>query len=169
MVNGSSRLLHPLKLTLPVDVQVDVSADVLRHFQQHIQRRCFDKEAGGQLFAAIRRNVWSVAVATGPRPSDYRTRFGFRPDRAAERAEIQSLFEKGLHYVGDWHTHPQNVPRPSWLDLRSMKQMAEQSVHSLPGFLMAVVGRSDTPNGIWWSFHSREGWHQQVMPQDLSL
>jgi integrative and conjugative element protein (TIGR02256 family) len=157
----------PIKLITPNGVQIDVRSEVIAHFNSQIQTCWLDKEAGGQLFANLQRGQWIISKATGPRSSDYRSRFGFKPDRVAEQ-EIADLFSCGLHYVGDWHTHPQDLPRPSPLDLKSMRDTVQQSVHTLPGFLMAIVGRSSGTSGIWWSFHTVDGKYSRLEPDSVS-
>jgi integrative and conjugative element protein (TIGR02256 family) len=79
--------------------------------------------------------------------------WSFRPDRSAERKEIRKLFEEGLHYLGDWHTHAQRRPHPSGIDLESMSELVLKSRHELSGFLMVIVGSSEPPEGLWVSFH----------------
>src|SRR5665811_1466863 len=99
---------------------------VLKHFADHRQRFCCSRESGGQLFGKVTPGAWTVVLATGPRSSDRRTKWSFKPDRSAEREEIQRLFQEGMHYLGDWHTHPQSRPQPSHTDLKSMREMAAQ-------------------------------------------
>tara|TARA_R100000306_G_scaffold57998_1_gene56329 strand:- start:8752 stop:9291 length:540 start_codon:yes stop_codon:yes gene_type:complete len=138
---------------------VELSELVLAHFHTHAQHSDGSPEAGGQLFANITKDGshWLVSNATGPRPSDKRQRFFFSPDRRAERREIHAEFEQGKHYVGDWHTHPQQSPQPSARDTRSMGEIFEKSTHQLPGILMIIVGTTPPPEGIWISLHSSHG------------
>ena len=100
------------------EISVEFDRSVLDHFSAHQQAGCFSRKSGGQLFGTITAVGWVVVRATGPRPTDRRRRWWFRPDRSAERKEIQYLFEEGLHYLGDWHTHPQGEPHPSSTDLK---------------------------------------------------
>jgi hypothetical protein len=58
--------------------------------------------------------------ATGPRRTDRRTRTSSVPDRRAEQREIDDRFRRGLHFLGDWHTHPKNIPHPSGPDVASL-------------------------------------------------
>lgn len=140
--------------------------DVLVHFEKHKQNACWKREAGGQLFARIAPRHWEITRATGPRRDDYRRRFSFFPRREDEQAEINALFQIGLHYVGDWHTHPEGAPTPSPMDASSMEDLVRRSKHELPGFLLIIVGTDDTPAGLWVSLHSRSGAHQQLKLRD---
>lgn len=136
--------------------------NVIAHLRQNIQKKWWQCEAGGQLFARMNSREWIVELATGPRQSDFRSRFAFRPDRCAERTEIETLFANGLHYVGDWHTHAEDLPTPSGSDLKSMSDIVSKSKHSLDGFLMLIVGRSEFPKGLWASKHFRDGSYMRL-------
>jgi integrative and conjugative element protein (TIGR02256 family) len=84
-----------------------------------------------------------------PRPADRRSRFYFAPSRIHERREIRELHRRGLHYVGDWHTHPEPVPSPSSLDLRNIREIFTQSRHAYAGILIVIVGQLEPPTGIF--------------------
>ncbi len=122
------------------------SDDVLEHFKAHRQVRAWHREAGGQLFARIDGARIIVVEATGPRRGDRRTRTLYVPDRKVERLEIEERFPLGLHFVGDWHTHPEKIPHPSDHDIRSIGESVLKSSHNLNGFLLAVVGSSNVPD-----------------------
>ncbi|MEJ2376114.1 MAG: Mov34/MPN/PAD-1 family protein [Pseudolabrys sp.] len=138
-------------------ILVRIRSQMLATFDAHRQRRFFHREAGGQLFARIRGQEWQIVAATGPRVKDRRSLFSFRPHRASEQDEIFEHHKQGLDYVGDWHTHPEEVPSPSSHDLSSIGEVVRRSTHHLPGFLLLIVGRKSFPKGLWASFHARSG------------
>lgn len=126
---------------------------VLAHLAAHRQRRFWQSEAGGQLFARLDGGDITIIEATGPRPGDRRGRSFYRPDKAAEQSEIDLRFRDGLHFVGDWHTHPQAYPEPSGSDLASIADAVRRSRHNLNGFVLLVVGTLDPPEGLHVSVH----------------
>ncbi len=132
---------------------------VLGHFRKHNQSRIWRKEAGGQLFARFELPDIIVEEATGPRLCDLRTRFSFRPNRTAEQREIDNRHKKGLHFIGDWHTHPEEIPQPSHLDIASMQETVAKSVHNLNGFLMVIVGTKEFPSALSISLCDGENIH----------
>lgn len=75
------------------------------------------------------------------------------PDREAERREIAECFDQELHFVGDWHTHPERHPIPSFVDDRSMAECVRKSDHLLNGFLLVIVGTALPPDGWHVSVH----------------
>jgi integrative and conjugative element protein (TIGR02256 family) len=131
------------------------SDKVLLHFAQHQQRKRCDVEAGGQLFARLTPFEVFIEEATGPRLSDRRTRMSYLPDRLAERAEIREKFSDGLHYVGDWHTHPEKDAKPSSIDKATIADCTHKSSHKLQGFILAVVGNGQLPECLHVSFYPK--------------
>ena len=134
-------------------VTVQFSPEVLEVFDAHRQKGWFSREAGGQLFAKIERNVWRVVAATGPRSMDRRGRFHFWPDRRSEQREIEEHFATGLVYVGDWHTHPEKVPTPSHDDILSIENVVRESTFYTSGLLLCIVGLAQFPRGLYVSLH----------------
>jgi integrative and conjugative element protein (TIGR02256 family) len=126
---------------------------VLKHFRRHQQRRNRDTEAGGQLFGRIYKNIITIEEATGPRRSDIRSRYSYIPDRKAEQREINERFPLGLHFIGDWHTHPEPIPHPSWTDVENMRDCVKKSRRDVSGFLLIIVGTAPPPTGFHASLH----------------
>jgi len=137
--------------------QVLVFSDtVLKHFRRHRQTRPWQKEAGGQLFARIALPRIVVSEATGPRPTDRRTRTSYQPDRAAEQREILERHARGLHFIGDWHTHPETRPAPSGRDHRSIADCFVRSTHGLNAFVLVIVGTAALQEALYVAVHNAE-------------
>jgi len=125
-----------------------LETSVVQHLEAHRQLSPQHREAGGQLFATFSGNDVVIREATGPRRTDHRTRTSYRPDRRAEQQEILERHNRGLHYVGDWHTHPSPQPTPSNLDYLSIQDTVRASAHQLNGFVLIVVGTLHAPEGL---------------------
>jgi integrative and conjugative element protein (TIGR02256 family) len=128
-----------------------ITDPVLRHFLRHRQKLPFQKEAGGQLFARCAGDEVQVVEATGPRETDRRGRNFYYPDRGREREEITVRYQSGLHYVGDWHTHPTRYPSPSDVDVRNIGEIVSRSEHQLNAFVLVIVGTAKLPEGLYVS------------------
>lgn len=152
-------IIYPIGATSQLLVFTD---PVIEHFERHRQRKWWHREAGGQLFARFKLPHIEIVEATGPRRTDWRTRYSYRPNRRAEQREIALRHERGLHFVGDWHTHPEDVPSPSFEDTDSIKESVAKSQHALNGFLLAIIGREAFPHGLFVSlFSETAGLHLQ--------
>ena len=132
--------------------------NVLKHFKSWQQKERGSNEAGGQLFGYVEKAHVIISCATGPRSTDKRHVFSYIGDRIAERREIKHLHRKKLHYLGDWHTHPEEFPTPSQTDITSMGDIFSKSEHELNSFLMVIVGTAQFPQGLHVSMHDTDRW-----------
>ncbi len=130
-----------------------IESAVVHHLVNHRQLLPENPEVGGQLFGIFEKDRVRVSLATGPRHGDQGSRFSFFPRRSQENAEIKRCFRMGLHYLGDWHTHPECNPSPSSIDLASMVDCFRKSKHQLSHFIMLIVGQDELPNHWWVSAH----------------
>ena len=74
----------------------------------------------------------------------------------------------GLHYVGDWHTHPDPVPLPSMTDLHSISECLIRSRHELNAFVMVIVGTAPLPEALHVSVHDGTS-HTVLKPMSGNL
>jgi integrative and conjugative element protein (TIGR02256 family) len=142
-----------LEYTLNDDSKLLISDEVVSHLLKYRQLRIWSREAGGQLFATFDGPDVTFRKATGPRRTDRRGRRHYEPDRAAENVEITKMHAEGLHFVGDWHTHPEKRPTPSALDIQSLGESVKRSRHQLNAFFLIVVGCEMPPAGLHVSIH----------------
>jgi hypothetical protein len=56
---------------------------------------------------------------------------------------------KGLLYLGEWHTHAEDFPSPSFDDKDAMRTLAEKSKLSIDAALLMIVGRENPPAGLY--------------------
>ncbi|MES2220930.1 MAG: Mov34/MPN/PAD-1 family protein [Acidobacteriota bacterium] len=134
-----------------------LTAAVLNHIARYQQSDGTSSEAGGQLFARFKGEQIRVERATGPRETDRRSRYGYIPDRRGEQEEIDRMHSLGLHFVGDWHTHPERVPSPSVSDIRSIREAVTRSTHHLNGFVLLIAGTEVFPLGLFAKLYGARG------------
>lgn len=159
----------PAVIAFPIGTSAQrlvLSGNVLAYFEHYKQTRWWQREAGGQLFARVEDGWIEVVEATGPRRTDRRSRTSYEPDRRAEQREIDERFPLGIHFVGDWHTHPEDIPSPSPVDLRSTAEGVRRSRHGLRAFVMVIVGRDTFPEALHVSMH--DGSAQYILNPELS-
>jgi integrative and conjugative element protein (TIGR02256 family) len=71
---------------------------------------------------------------------DARTRFGFvRRDPGHQRAAATAWRASGrtVNFVGEWHTHPEDRPRPSNIDRNTWAEQMRKRQHDALIFLIA--------------------------------
>jgi integrative and conjugative element protein (TIGR02256 family) len=144
------------------------SDTVLRRFDRSRQVHFWHREAGGLLFARFDLPKIEVCEATGPRRTDRRSRYSYSPDVQAEQLEIEQRFTHGLHFIGCWHTHPENVPSPSHVDMRNTAECVRRSNHALNGFVMVIVGRNALPESLFVSVCDETSVHPISISSSIS-
>lgn len=133
---------------LPNKSSLVFSNEVLEHFKSQKQR-LFQNERGGILFARFDDSVTRVCLAQGPFKSDLMKAFQFRANKKRAQKDIDNKFEQGLHYIGEWHTHPQKTPLPSSDDKAAIVDCFNKSTHELENLILVIVGQNDFPQGLW--------------------
>lgn len=112
-----------------------------------MQTLWFTPESGGQMFGKVEDGNIIVTEVTLPRAKDKRTRTSFLLDVPSANVEVVEHFARGLHYLGDWHTHPQDEPEPSQEDRQNASRLFKAAA-GRPCLVMAIVGRNRTYVGV---------------------
>lgn len=88
-----------------------------------------------------------VDEATAPTGKDRRGRFFFNRARAAAQRYINLVWRKSGStrvYLGEWHTHPEDVPAPSGHDLGNWRRITKEAKYHQDSLIFAIVGRQKT-------------------------
>lgn len=125
-------------------ILVNIDDKVLDVFRQHIQRLDSDAEAGGLLLGEVRGEHLNLIDATFPTAEDLRARYSFErlPQGHEEVAQKMWTDSRGtVRYLGEWHSHPQNIPIPSGIDRSEWKRLASERKDKR-SFLAVIVGKA---------------------------
>lgn len=128
--------------------RLEFSASAWLVLDRHAQRKRGMKESVGQLFTRDLTSacvVVDVATVLSPTTSAW-TRVRF--DIKLAMAEREAMFEKGLHCIGLWHTHPEPEPQPSSEDRVLAREHALAAKPQLSGLVFAIVGNSAMPSAL---------------------
>ncbi len=67
-----------------------------------------------------------------------------------ELERIRKDTDYKYYYIGDWHTHPEKNPTPSWVDKRSYKKTLKTIVLQTNFVVFLIVGNADDiMNSLW--------------------
>ena len=121
---------------------VHLEPEVLETFNEFVQG-VRDLEAGGILLGCVRGPHLQIIEATTPSPKDRRSRFSFERDDFHHHSTAMKRWEESngnIRYIGEWHTHPEDYPSPSSIDLREWRVLAASRIDGRP-LLALIVGR----------------------------
>ncbi len=119
------------------------SESTLGTFCQHVQVKNSDSEAGGLLLGSVHGAHMIIDQATVPTTCDRRFRYFFeRMPFGHERiAQARWSASQGtIRYLGEWHTHPEDDPHPSTLDIEEWNRLSSQRQDKRP-MIAVIVGR----------------------------
>jgi integrative and conjugative element protein (TIGR02256 family) len=94
----------------------DEALAVFRTYEQHGAE---DTEAGGVLIGEERDRGLTITVATPPQTTDRRSRYRFHRREAGHQQLVEAAWRQSggcQSYIGEWHSHPELHPFPSFVD-----------------------------------------------------
>lgn len=116
------------------DALLIIESEVIIAIEAFRQSRHSDAEAGGLLLGYRRGNHIHITSMTRPQPTDIRRRFRFfRTKNTHEAMAVRAwkLSDQTMDYVGEWHTHPEENPNPSGIDLSEWKKICMTKTTSM--------------------------------------
>lgn len=124
---------------------VKITEDVLKIINSYKQ---FDKntnEAGGVLVGRFISNSKNVVIdyVSIPMKGDIRRRRFFNRKRKEHQEFVDKYWNEGegtFNYIGEWHTHPESIPRPSTIDKSEWKRILKEAKYNSDYLLFCIVG-----------------------------
>lgn len=121
---------------------VVISTEITNTLLSYRQLSDYSKESAGVLIGE-RRGV-HIIIKTLSEPSPWDIRRRFMVDRVSKHHQkaVDNAFKKSngeWHYLGEWHTHPEDVPIPSMTDYTSW----HKNLKSSDPFILIIAGRTD--------------------------
>lgn len=123
-----------------------VGALALRKMRSFIQHRNSDPEAGGVLLGRFIRSSKNVVIdeVTVPQLDDKSSPTRFYRHQQGHQLLVEQYWkdsEGTCNYLGEWHTHPEDHPRPSGIDLQNWRRLVKNSKQQFDGLFFLIVGR----------------------------
>lgn len=124
-----------------------IGAIPLERMLEHRQENLRQPEAGGVLVGRHLLNDRDIVVdgVTVPQIGDRRKRFSFfrSPQKHQAALDLAWQVSEGTQtYLGEWHTHPEAVPKPSPTDLKDWRRKLRQDTYT-DVLLFVIVGTTE--------------------------
>lgn len=118
---------------------------VVHTLHTHAQHHAHAPESGGVLLGRRITGCQDIIVdlLTTPTSADTQARAFFRRARAEHQQRINEVWTTSrgaVNYLGEWHTHPEDDPSPSSLDLRSWRSLARECQYEGDELFFLIVG-----------------------------
>lgn len=132
--------------------KIKLTGSVIETLQQHKQENKDSKESGGVLlgrFIKVSKNI-VVDKVTTPSDGDKQTRFSFKRLSPLHQEIVTEEWKKSngtCNYLGEWHTHPEDFPTPSSVDMKDWKRKLKKDVFSGRYLYFIIAGIKGI--GIW--------------------
>lgn|SRR5690554_6632066 len=101
-------------------------------------------EAGGIILGRVyENNVVCITELSEPNEFDKSSRYSFVRDKKMAQLIVDEAFDRSggkLIYLGEWHTHPERHPMPSWVDKRMIKQQFKKNIINESFLILLIQG-----------------------------
>lgn len=130
------------------DLTVEIEPEVIETLRKHEQTG-HKSESGGILLGKYcpKGERYVITTVTEPSERDTCGRLWFVRNRDSAQKIINECWtETGglVNYLGEWHTHPWESPRPSYTDKRLMRTIIKDGSNVWRYLFMIIVGLNDT-------------------------
>ena len=132
-----------MRLTKIGKYNVYFTKDVLFLISKFIQSKQKQHEAGGILLGQVKKNSIYITRISFPSNHDRSSRYSFWRNKNSAQAIIDFEFynsNKRTIYLGEWHTHPEELPTPSNTDRKMIKDQYSKNKLNEPFLLQYIQG-----------------------------
>lgn len=129
-----------LKLTLEIDDKL--LASIIDVGKQH-----YPNEFGGFLIGNYSENQSHLNITDTILPNKYNgTPNLFERDTIGIDKQLKLFYDEDpkKYYLGEWHTHPNNAPKPSSTDIKAINSIANHPEVSIKNPIMLIIGYNKT-------------------------
>lgn len=126
------------------DNHVVIMNEVVKRLNAYRQIHHTSTEAGGVLVGERRGQHIVITHISEPGPGDIRSRTRVERKGDHHQKKVDELFRRSdgfFVYLGEWHTHPEDFPQPSSLDIKSWLT----GLKATEPMIMLIIGIK----GVW--------------------
>jgi len=137
-------------------IELMVEDKVYYTLQRYQAQSVFTRESGGMLIGELNPAKKQIIITdmTTPQKKDKSTFNRFIRSEYGHQDIMDKLWKESGYkkmYLGEWHTHNQNVPVPSCVDLRNWSSISNRPQNSDYMFF-CIVGKQEIK---FWCVHEK--------------
>lgn len=144
--------------TCTENFSVELAENVCYKFRSYIKNYDYNIESGGILVGLLNPAHNSILITdiTEPYSTDKRTRYRFQRMENGHQEAMNQLWEQSNFkktYLGEWHTHKQEKPQPSNIDVRNWIRISNKNSNNSEKLFFIIVGTEEI--GVWMVLHGK--------------
>lgn len=136
-----------------------ISEYTLSIFSKYIQNDDKYPESGGIITGKIYNDIIEFLNCSEPSDLDICSRYNFNRSFKSAQNFINEKFLKSNGeeiYLGEWHTHPEDNPKPSKTDINSFTKTIDRNRLNSKVHFMVIIGRVSIYIGVYFNKKFRE-------------
>jgi [CysO sulfur-carrier protein]-S-L-cysteine hydrolase len=130
------------KIGLIISVEDSLLSNIIDIGEQH-----YPNEFGGFLIGHYSNNQTQLNITDTILPNKYNaTPYLFERDTIGIEDKLKNYYSENpqKYYVGEWHTHPNNLPIPSGTDIKAINAITNHNDVSIKNPVMLIIGYNKT-------------------------
>lgn len=135
-----------------LNLSIHLCDQVVSIFKKYIQNDVDKSEAGGIITGKVYENLIEILNCSEPSLLDERSRYNFKRSFKSAQIYINEKFVESRGeeiYLGEWHTHPEDIPSPSNTDIKSFNKTLTNNILNSNVHFMIIIGIKAIYLGIY--------------------
>lgn len=134
------------------NLSISLSKEVISIFKKYVQNDIKNPESGGIMTGKVYENLVEVLNCSEPSHLDKRSRYNYNRSHKSAQIYINEKFEESEGkeiYLGEWHTHPEDIPKPSITDIKNFNKTLNKNRLNSDIHFMIIVGIKAVYIGVY--------------------
>lgn len=127
---------------IKIGLQIEFEDKIIKEFEK-IALKFYPNEIGGYLMGYYTENKSKAVVVKQLVSSNFEnspTSFKHIVDQDLKETFIRIFNEEKIHYLGEWHTHPNSNSNYSLTDFNALKKIAKNKDSNIENPILLIIG-----------------------------
>jgi len=127
--------------------KLKITDNVLEQFRLFRQIEWGEHESGGVLLGRyiINSKDTIIDLISTPQLNDVSSPVKFIRNKEEHQNIVDEAWKESggtCNFLGEWHSHPEEIPSPSTIDIRNWKSIIKNAVFESDSLFFLIIGRS---------------------------